>query len=193
MRFLKAPLVLVLLALAAPAWAQTDHILCNTQAMGPFVVTSGAPFHITWIMPDTATEPGQSVMVPNRVDGFYTQIDAGPKDDIGMATALAPCSSASTRPGDIPYTYRTEAGVSRGTHQLKISAWNFLLDGAGNPTTNRQESVVTVVPFSAGDPVLFGPPSQPTNVFIGTKPVTDVFSLRQNPSPTIKPNPPVKP
>lgn len=165
--------------LATPVAARQDHVLCTQTPAGPWTVTSGAPFVVTWIMPDTALENG--ITVPNRVDGFYVQVDAGPKTDIGLASALTPCSASSARPGDIPYTYKTTQGVSRGTHQLKISAWNFALDGSGNPTTNRQESTVTTVPFSAGDPVLSGPPLAPASVVItsGSGPATDLLQRKK--------------
>lgn len=156
--------VLVCLAAAPAAYAE-DHVLCNTTAIPPFTVKSGAPITIEWIMADTAMENG--VNVPNRYDGFYVQIDSGPKEDIGKATALAACSNASQKPGDVPYTYKTKNGVTRGSHNLHLSAWSFTLDGAGNPTTNRQESAVTITPFSAGDPVMSGPPISPVNIAIG--------------------------
>jgi hypothetical protein len=152
------------LLLATPSSARQDHILCTQNPVGPFTVGSGAAFGIAWIMPDTATENG--VTVPNRYNGFYIQIDGGAKADVGMAVASPACSAASIKPGDIPYTYRTVQGVSRGSHTLRISAWSYTLDGLGNPTTTKQESVVTSVPFNAGDPILFGPPMQPNSVMI---------------------------
>lgn len=154
----------LLLTISTSSVARQDHPLCNTTPVGPFTVTSGAPFNVLWIMPDTASENGMNV--PNRYEGFYLQIDGGPKEDIGKATALPECGSSSMKPGDIPYTYTTPSGVSRGPHTLKISAWNHTLDGAGNPTTTIQESVVISVPFSAGDPVLFGPPVSPNSVVV---------------------------
>ena len=142
-------------------------VLCTTTPTGPFLVTSGAPFTVMWLMLDTvpasATDP---TLVPNRYNGFYIQIDGGPKTDIGLATAAAACLSTTPHPGDIPFSYRTPTGVARGQHSLKISAWNFALDGAGNPTTTKQESVVVTLPFTAGDPILFGPPGTPFNVAI---------------------------
>lgn len=154
---------LALVLLATPVAAQ-DHVLCTTTAAPPFTVTSGSPFTVQWIMPDTTTENGQTV--PNRWNGFYVQIDNGPKADIGLATVLTACSSGSPRPGDFPHTYRTTAGVTKGNHTLKLSAWSFTLDGAGNPTTTRQESTVASIPFDAVDPILTGPPVQPSNVLI---------------------------
>lgn len=156
--------LLILVTTLVVTSARQDHVLCNQNPTGPFTVTSGAPFNVSWIMMDTVTENG--ITVPNRYEGFYLQIDGGPKSDIGLAKALPACSVTSQKPGDIPYTYLTTQGVSRGTHTLKISAWNFILDGNGDPTTTKQESVVTQVPFSAGDPVLFGPPAQPGSVII---------------------------
>lgn len=153
---------LVLLA-SGPAFAQ-DHVLCSTTPPTSFVVTTGAPFTVSWLMPDTATENGQTV--PNRFDGFYLQIDGGAKSDIGKPTAALACSSTSLHPGDVAYTYKTPSGVAKGTHTLKISAWNYTLDGAGNPTTTKQESTVVSVPFSAGDPTLTGPPVPPFSVMI---------------------------
>lgn len=156
--------MILLALLLAGGLFQQDHPLCNTTPVGPFTVTSGAPFNVLWIMPDTASENGMNV--PNRYEGFYLQIDGGPKADIGMATALPECSSATAKPGDIPYTYTTTQGVSRGPHTLRISAWNHTLDGAGNPTSTIQESIVISIPFSAGDPVLFGPPVAPNSVIV---------------------------
>jgi len=132
---------------------------------GPFTVTSGAPFNISWIMSDSVLE--NNVSVPSRVNGFYIQVDGDEKDDIGMATALTQCpSTAIPYPSDYPYTYKTTKGVTRGSHMLKISAWNYTLDSNGDPTTTRQESVVANIPFSAGDPIQYGPPVSPTNVVI---------------------------
>lgn len=167
---MKKTIAIAVLGLLIPSAisARQDHILCTTNPIGPFLVTSGAPFTISWIMADTTVDTGGQT-VPNRVNGFYIQIDNGAKDDIGMATALPACSTTSIKPGDIPYTFRTSSGVSRGSHTLKISAWNFTLDGAGNPTTSTQESIVTSVPFTAGDPILFGPPSSPISVVITVK------------------------
>lgn len=163
--------VLAVLLLAAPTSAQQDSLLCNASPLGPFVVTSGAPFTVGWLMTDTVTE--NNITVPNRYDGFYLQIDGGPTIDIGLATALPPCSATSSRPGDKPYNYVTPQGVSRGAHTLKINAWNYELDSAGNPTQTRQVGVVASVPFTAGDPILFGPPGAPMSVVVvpGTKPV----------------------
>lgn len=148
--------------------ARQDHILCSTNPTGPFLVTSGAPFTAMWIMVDTAVDTGGTT-VPNRYNGFYIQVDTGPKEDIGMATALPACSATSPKPGDIPYSYRTASGVPRGPHTLHVSAWNYTLDGVGNPTTTKQESVVASIPFTAGDPILFGPPTSPQNLIIVIK------------------------
>ncbi|MET0787080.1 MAG: hypothetical protein ABWY25_10275 [Paenisporosarcina sp.] len=156
--------IILIAAVAIPSDARQDHVLCSQNPVGPFLVTSGAPYTVAWIMSDTATENG--ITVPNRYNGFYYQVDGGAKVDIGMATASPACSASSLKPGDIPYTYRTPSGVARGAHTAKISAWSFTLDGVGNPTTTKQESIVTSVPFTAGDPILFGPPLQPTSVMI---------------------------
>lgn len=161
-------LAILLLLVASNGDARQDHILCSTNPTGPFLVTSGSPFTAMWIMVDTALDTN-GVTVPNRVNGFYIQIDTGPKTDIGMATALPACSTTSPKPGDIPYSFRTASGVARGPHTLKVSAWNFTLDGVGNPTTTKQESVVASIPFTAGDPILFGPPSAPVNLIISAK------------------------
>ena len=161
---LSARVSFLLLLLPLPASAQ--DVLCNTTVSPPFVVTSGAPFTIAWLMPSTATENGQTV--PNRYDGFYLQIDAGPKVDIGKATPGTPCPPGNSNANNVPHTYRTTSGVSKGSHNAKLSSWNFVLDGNGNPTTNRAESAVVTVPFSGGDPVLTGPPNIPFNVWIGT-------------------------
>lgn len=162
-----AVLALALLAgLASTVQAQDPAPqICFTTMQGPFTVTSGAPFTVQWIMADTVAE--NSITVPTRIGGFYIQVDGGEKYDIGMATALTTCPSTSTvYPNDKPFSYRTASGVSRGSHTLKISAWNFVLDSAGDPTTTKQESVVASIPFSAGEPTQTGPPVSPTNVVI---------------------------
>lgn len=168
--YLSPALVLWPLLLTPPLAArQTDHLLCSASPVPPFTVTSGAPYTAQWIMADTAVEGGATV--PNRVNGFYVQVDTGAKVDIGLATALPACSATSPRPGDIPYQHRMASGVSRGAHTFNVSAWSYTLDGNGNPTTNRQESAVTSVPFSAGDPILFGPPLAPQYPLITRDPV----------------------
>lgn len=163
-------LLVALLALSPAPLSAQDHVLCSSSVQPPFIVTTGAPFQVTWLMDDMATE--NNVSVPNRVDGFYLQIDASAKVDIGKPPAGPPCSTTSYHPGDFPYTYKTATGVAKGNHTLKISAWNYVLDGNGNATTNRQESTVVSVPFSAGDPTLYGPPIAPLSVVITRDPIT---------------------
>jgi len=162
----RAVLALAVLTLPALALAQEPAPqICFTTMQGPFTVTSGSPFTVQWIMADTVAE--NNTTVPTRIEGFYLQIDGGEKFDIGKATALTTCPSTSTvYPNDLPFSFRTTSGVARGQHTLKISAWNFVLDSAGDPTTTKQESVVASIPFVAGDPIQYGPPVSPTNVVI---------------------------
>jgi hypothetical protein len=162
---LRAAFLAAVLLVPRASVAQGPPQICFTTMGGPFTVTSGAPFNIQWIMADTVSE--NSATVPTRINGFYVQIDGGEKYDIGMATALPTCPSTSTvYPNDLPFTFKTTSGVARGPHTLKISAWNFVLDSAGDPTTTKQESVVVSIPFSAGEPTQLGPPVSPANVVI---------------------------
>jgi hypothetical protein len=164
---MKKVFVFLLLMLANPTLSAQDPApqICFNTMTGPFTVTSGAPFTIQWIMADTVIEG--SATLPSRYNGFYIQVDGGEKYDIGMATAMTTCPSTSASyANDKPYSYKTPSGVTRGNHTLKISAWNFTLDGNGDPTTNKQESVVASIPFSAGEPTQTGPPVSPTNVVI---------------------------
>jgi hypothetical protein len=157
--------LMVLLTVPLARMQEASPQICFTTIAGPFTVTSGAPFNVQWLMADTVLE--NNISVPSRFNGFYLQIDGEAKIDLGMATELPTCPSSSTvYPGDRPFTYRTKQGVSRGPHTLKISAWNYTLDATGTPTTTKQESVVANIPFSAGDPIQYGPPESPTNVVI---------------------------
>lgn len=155
---------LLILGVLAGSGQAAPPALCNSAIAGPFVVTSGAPFNVTWLVPSSTSENG--VTVPVRINGFYIQIDGGTKDDIGMATELTQCPSSGPFPLHQPYTTKTSTGVARGNHTLKISSWNFSLDATGTPTTTKQESVVASVPFTAGDPIMFGPPPPPVNIVI---------------------------
>ena len=156
----------VFVLLATSASAQTDP--CAT-ATPPFIVTSGAPYTITWLMdaqvPASPTDP---TLVNQRIDGYYLQIDLQTRVRITSAqvTVLPPCSATTPSSGKIPTTYRTSSGVSRGNHTARLNAFNYLLDANGNPTTTEQEGPVVTVPFDAADPLQSTPPRLPGNVII---------------------------
>jgi len=143
--------------------AQTDPCMTGVQ---PFVVTSGAPYTVTWLMdalvPASSTDP---TLVPPRIDGFYFQVDATTKTKISV-TSSPVCGTGTPNAGKMPYTYRTVNGVTRGSHTVRLSAFNFVLDQSGNPTAQEQESAVVSVPFSAVDLLEYGPPPSPVNVII---------------------------
>jgi hypothetical protein len=129
---------------------------CDTNATGPFVVTSARSFTIQWCTANTRVDNG--VIVPERIDGFYLLIDAGPKQDIAMAVNLG--LSATTNRN--AWQYVIPSGVARGDHTAAVIAWNYVLDQNGVPTTQRAESAPTAVPFTAVDPVSNQPPLAPT-------------------------------
>jgi hypothetical protein len=141
---------------------------CNT-GIQPFVVTSGAPFGITFVMPSSVpvseTDPTQ---VPLRVDGYTAWIDTGTRYEIKPSPVGVgdPCPQGTAFAGQRPYTFRVPEGVGRGSHTFNLLAWNFKLDAVGNPTTERQEGPAVVVPFVGADPVHQGPPPAPKNVII---------------------------
>jgi hypothetical protein len=147
------------LALASPLAAQTANP-CDTNATGPFIVTSARSFLIQWCTVSTRVEGGS--IVPERIDGFYLTLDTGPKTDIAMATPLG----LSTITNRYAWQYAIPSGVTRGTHTAAIVAWNYVLDFAGNPTAQRVESAAAVVPFSAVDPVSDQPPLMPSGARI---------------------------
>lgn len=148
---------------AGPVWAQDP---CTTQ-IGPFIVTSGAPYTVTWLADALVpTSPSDSTLIPNRVNGYTIQIDAGPKVDVGLPTAGPTCPSGTPNAGKNPYSYRSANGVTRGSHTLSHRAWNYVLDAAGLPTTVVQESAAVVVPFTAADPTLLGAPPSALNIGI---------------------------
>jgi hypothetical protein len=150
------------------------HVLAQAvdacqASVSPFTVTSGAPFTVAWVMdplgPVSATDP---TLVPQRIDGYSLQIDSGPKQDLIVAAlaAVAPCPVGTPMAGKIPYQVRTASGVGKGNHTASLSAWNFVLDSAGNPTTTRQEGSAVSIPFVGVDPVQAGPPNRPLNLGI---------------------------
>lgn len=156
----KFGLILVALLLSVtPVAAQQECV--NTS--GPFQVNSGAPYTITWLMdaqvPVSSTDP---TLVPQRIDGFFLQIDGGPKVDLGPLVSTGVCGAGSNV-GKLIYTFRTSSGVPRGSHNAAISGWNFVLDSNGAPTTTKQEGIALVIPFDAVDPIRLGPPTAPLN------------------------------
>jgi hypothetical protein len=141
---------------------------CNVGAQ-PFVVASGAPFGITFLMPSSVpasdTDPTQ---VPLRVDGYTAWIDGGTRHELRPTPIGAgdPCPQGTTFAGQRGFEVRLPEGVSRGQHTLTVLAWNWKLDAIGNPTSIRQEGPAVVVPFVAVDPAHQGPPPGPKNVII---------------------------
>lgn len=154
---------LFVLGFANSARAQVTVQDACAVASGPFVVTSGAPFNILWVLPPTQDASAtDTTQVPLRVDGFYLQMDGLAKADIA-ATRGTPCPAGNANVGKIPFLFKTLSGVAKGSHQASISGWNFVLDSSGNPTTQRAEGTATAIPFAAADPVAVGPPPAPTN------------------------------
>ena len=132
-----------------------------------FVVTSGRPPRAAWLMnalvPVSETDP---TLVPQRIDGFYLQVDSSPRFDTGPLVPGAPCPSGENA-GMLPYVFQMLSGVSRGSHILVVAAWNFILDTNGQPTGERQEGLSNSIPFVAVDLTHLGPPRQPARVIIG--------------------------
>jgi hypothetical protein len=160
-------LALVLLPVSASAQALID-LACNPPAQ-PMTVTSGAPFAVMWVMdplvPASQTDP---TLVPQRVNGYYLQIDGGPKQEITAVPVGTgdPCPAGTSMAGKVPYQFRTTTGVPKGNHSVTITAWNFALDAFGNPTTTRREGPAVSVPFVGVELVHTGPPQGPQNVII---------------------------
>jgi hypothetical protein len=166
-RILLISVVVILLPALASAQTMPPEV-CNVGVQ-PFVVPSGAPFGVTFVMPASvqvsATDPTQ---VPLRVNGYTAWIDAGPRHEISPTPVGAgdPCPQGTSFAGQRPFEFRVPEGVSRGTHTFTLVAWNWKLDALGNPTSIRQEGPAVVVPFVGADPVHEGPPPAPKNVII---------------------------
>jgi hypothetical protein len=147
--------LIVMFALASPVAAQTNA--CDTDDSGPFVVTTGKAFVVTWCQVPSRTQPDGTVS--DRYDGFYLQIDNGQKFDVGLPNP-GPVSLVT---GRIPYSV-SAGGVQKGTHVVTVTAYVVVLDETGASTTQRLESAPTAVPFSAAEPVVNLPPPAPSGV-----------------------------
>lgn len=136
--------------------------VCTGPPSGTFTVTAAAPFTVGWVMDATVpVSDVDQIQVPQRINGFFVQIDNGPKQNIGLPPAGAVCPTGTVQQGKIPYNYRAQFGGAKGPHTLLVSGWNFKLDASGNPTTVVEGGPVVSIPFSAVDPVRFGPPTAP--------------------------------
>lgn len=138
--------------------AQTP-ISCDSDPTGPFVVTTGRSFTVGWCQALPQTQPDGTKT--GRYDGFYLQIDSGPRVDVGVP-AVAAVSTLTQRTG---YAVLTN-GVQKGLHQASVTAYVYVLDDSGQPTGQRLESAPVVAPFSAVDPVVNVAPPSPSGVRI---------------------------
>lgn len=152
--------VLFLLALPMTVFAQSLTSVCS--GTGTNITYTGRTVTFGWVMPATitvTTSDGTMTAVPNRVDGFYVQVDNGAKQDIGLATSGAPCASGPYT-GYTPYMWTTSYGFQKGSHTFVATAWNFKLDPVtGAKTTDRQEGAATSFPFDVIDVVVDVPPT----------------------------------
>jgi hypothetical protein len=147
----------LLLALALSG--QAAHI-CDADAPGPFIVQSARAFTVQWCTALTRPNPSDPTQTINeRVDGHYIQLDNGPKVDVA-ATDLG-VSTVTNRRG---WQHVVSSGLPRGSHVVTVSSWNYVLDENGAPTSTRQESGPTPVPFTVVDPVPNLPPLAPSGV-----------------------------
>lgn len=155
---------LMLLALSAlPAQAQSQDV-CTTVSTPPFTLTTGAPYTIAWLMDATVplsdTDP---TLVPQRIDGFTIQVDAGVKQEIGVPAAST-CATGTLNAGKLAYSFRTASGVAKGSHTLTLTPWNFAIDPVtGAITTTVAPGPPVAIPFVVVDPVRVGPPTAPKN------------------------------
>lgn len=155
----------LLVANSAYAQAQTVVDACTIDT-GPFVLQSGAPFSVAFVMdakvPISTTNP---TLVDQRVDGIYYQIDSQTIVTNMTPTKGVPCPAGNVNAGKIPYIFQLQ-GVTRGEHTIRLWGWNYKLDSNGLPTTTRQEGAPTITPFTVVDPTHETPPTKPTNVII---------------------------
>lgn len=134
---------------------------CDTNASGPFIITTGRAFIAQWCTAMTQIDPATNQTVPVTIDGFYMSIDNAPRVDIAMALSLGTSTVTQRNAWQLSLT-----GVQKGGHTFSVIAYNFVRDQNGLPTSERQESAATSVPFSAVDPVFNLAPPAPTGARI---------------------------
>ena len=141
---------LALSAFAIPVSAQT--IDCDAAApTTPGVVRTGQPYTVAFCVPSIVTTTDGDV--PNRIDGFTMQVDATAPFEAGKLTLGTPAPTTKLS----PVTYRTTAGVQKGSHTIIVTPWNYPLmpDGSTPDTTKPHQNGPSVsIPFVANDPVL---------------------------------------
>lgn len=154
-------IVLLLVLFGTPRLkAQTLPEACVIVPPGTtFTLTGASAPLFSWTMnelvPVSSTDP---TLVPQRMDGFYVQVDSLTRIDTGKLTP-ATCGD-----GRLAFTFRWPSNVPRGNHTGSVRGYNFALDSSGNPTSTRVEGAITTVPFAVVDPVHTGPPEAPANV-----------------------------
>lgn len=153
---MRALLLLAALLVASPVYAQTNP--CDSDAQGPFIVTTGRAFTAQWCTSVNQVDPSTNTTVPTTIDGFYISLDGAARQDIGKPTSLGLSSTTNRNAWQMSIP-----GVQKGNHTFQVIAYNFVRDpNTGQPTSERQESAATLVPFSAVDPVFNLAPPAPT-------------------------------
>lgn len=153
---MKIRLWLALACVLVPASTSAQVIDPCVQGNGAYVVTSGAPPLVTWV-----------IASPMRINGWKLKLDNGPELAITPSPFGTgdPCPAGTPWAGAVPYIYRLPAGVSKGDHSLTLTVWRWKLDAFGNNTTEIEEAAVSI-PFVAVDLIVEGPLLPPRNLTI---------------------------
>ncbi len=150
---MKTVIVTIAIILLTAQSVKLQDDACFTAAP-PYVITSNAPYTVKWLMEFSP-------------DGFYLRIDAQPKLKLSVVIIGQACFPDTPNPGKIPHSYRSLAGLPRGFHTARLTAYNFVLGSDGKPTTVEKEGPAMTILFSAIDPVVISPiPMTPTNTHI---------------------------
>ena len=150
----------ILVMTAVCAQAQSNP--CDTNASGPFFVTSAKSFKVQVCTEVNRVDPATNQTVPERIDGWYLSLDQP------LKTEATPISlGISTVTNRHAWEFTIASGIARGSHTVYVGAWNYVLDpNTGQPTTERGESPMASAPFTAVDPVTNLPPLTPTGIRI---------------------------
>lgn len=152
-----------LLFAALPTLAQAQSDPCAALTTTSDTITTGRARDILFQQSKTVpTSPTDPTPVPVRIDGYFVKIDALPEQQYPKPATSLTCANGNwgfILSGAVP-------AVSKGSHQLVLTPWNFVYNPDGTPTTTVQRGPSATRPFVAVDPFMTGPPPAPTGVRI---------------------------
>ncbi len=151
-------ILVVLVGFAPSAYAQT--LDCDAAQQPSQIIRTGQAYTVQFCVPSTVTNATDGT-VPNRIDGFKMTVDADAPIQAGKLTLGPPTPTLKLS----LVTWRSPAGVQKGSHNVTVIPWNYPLmpDGTTPDTTKPpQEAGPLLIPFSANDAVLSTAPPAAT-------------------------------